>query len=380
MKRVLCKGILPIAAFIVINLISPQTSAKDQKYVITDLGTLGGTESFPYAINDSGQIVGYSWMAGDAGGHSFLYSNGEMTDLCPLNSQDVLTVGPKGINNAGQIASGVIVDDVYSPAIYDIRTGEITVLGSFGGFTSYGFNGVATSINSSGQTVGYSYLDNMNRHAFLYVNGVMSDIGSFGGYSQATAINDLGTIVGFASDPYDGVAHAFLYTNGVMTDIDPVGNSDFSVSESYAEDINNQGQVVGKFLTADKNAFHCFLYSAGNMTDFGTLGGSDCVASAINEQGEVVGSSPARVYRDHTIGKPVYAWHGFLFKNGKLTDLNTLIPRDSGWELNWVFDINNQGQIVGYGTVDGIGCHAFLLEPRGLHRHQTGERPQYDQH
>ena len=47
---------------------------------------------------------------------------------------------------------------------------------------------------------------------------------------------------------------------------------------------------------------------------------------------------------------------------GLVTDLNTLIPPDSGWELQSAEDINNAGQIVGAGTIHGQH-HAFLLTP-----------------
>lgn len=316
-----------------------QRPAITHRYFVTDIGTLGGTESFAFAINDSGRVVGLSRIAGDATTHSFLYSNGRITDLYPLNSQDIQTVGPTGINNSGQIASGLVIGGVYSPAIFDSRTG-ITLLGSLGGVTSYGFNGVATSINNRGDAVGYSYIDSINRHAFLYSNGVMTDIDSFGGYSVAFAINNKGVIVGFASYQYNGTGTAFVYSHGVMTDIFPVG------TESYARGVNNRGEVVGEFLTADQSAFHAFLYSKGVITDISSPARSS-FAFAINDQEQVVGTDGA---------------HAFVYESGNMADLNTLIPSDSGWVLSWAFDINNYGQIVGYGLVNDKFL-AFLLTP-----------------
>src|SRR6185503_15034568 len=73
-------------------------------YTIADLGTLGGTESFAYAINDRGEIVGLSRTAGDSSTHTFLYHDRTLTDLFPLNSENIQTIGPSGINRAGQIA------------------------------------------------------------------------------------------------------------------------------------------------------------------------------------------------------------------------------------------------------------------------------------
>jgi probable HAF family extracellular repeat protein len=50
-------------------------------YVITDLGTLGGSSSAAYGINAGGQVVGYSTIAGDSNYHGFLFDQNHMTDL-----------------------------------------------------------------------------------------------------------------------------------------------------------------------------------------------------------------------------------------------------------------------------------------------------------
>jgi probable HAF family extracellular repeat protein len=53
-------------------------------YVITDLGTFGGTQSTAAAINSLGQVVGVASFPGDSLSHAFLYSNGVKQDLGSL--------------------------------------------------------------------------------------------------------------------------------------------------------------------------------------------------------------------------------------------------------------------------------------------------------
>lgn len=319
---------------------------------VTDLGTLGGEQSIAFAINDSDQVVGLSWTS-NGPNHSFLYSNGQMTDLYPLNSQDLITAGPTGINNFGQVASGAIAaDGMYYPVIYNSLTGGMTILGSLGGVTSYGFTGVATAINNSGQAVGYSYLDGVRRHAFFYDKGGMRDIGCFPGDggacdTYAFAINDRGQVVGSSG-------RAFLYARGVMTDISPFGSL-----ESYARGINNQGEVVGEYLIADHTAFHAFLYSGGMFTDIGAENSPETVAYDINDRGQAVGAT--WVLRDDSCREcDDYEPRAFLYDNGVMTDLNALLPAGSEWKLAQAFAINNNGNIVGYGSIHGR-FHAFLL-------------------
>src|SRR5262245_57706030 len=54
------------------------------RYHVIDLGTLGGTRSYGWAINATGQVTGEAWTAGNAGIHAFFYSDGVMTDLGTL--------------------------------------------------------------------------------------------------------------------------------------------------------------------------------------------------------------------------------------------------------------------------------------------------------
>ena len=50
----------------------------------------------------------------------------------------------------------------------------------------------------------------------------------------------------------------------------------------------------------------------------------------------------------------------FLWESGVMTDLNDHLPEGSGWEVSQADDINDVGQIVGWGIFAGQ-VRAFLL-------------------
>ena len=189
---------------------------------MTDLGTLGGSNSYAYGINDSAEVVG----AAEIGGgfvyvHAFLYTNGTMTDLGTLGGDESQA---NGINNSGQITGWAeIPGDLYTHAFLD-ENGTMTDLGTLGGLDSQ-----ANGINAAGEVVGNSTYDfTTSEHAFFYDDGTMYDLntlaaaylsnGSTPGFislNSATAINDLGQIIGqgtyrdASGDDYD---QAFLLT------------------------------------------------------------------------------------------------------------------------------------------------------------------------
>ena len=53
-----------------------------------DLGTLGGTYGNPWFMNNRGQVVGNSNLAGDANHHGFLWDRGTLTDLATLGGDN----------------------------------------------------------------------------------------------------------------------------------------------------------------------------------------------------------------------------------------------------------------------------------------------------
>ena len=93
------RSALSIIAISTVTALLNPNSANAAGYLITDLGTLGGTSSSAEAINDSQQVTGNSKIAGDTESHAFLYEGTSLQDLAP-----VLGAGAsaRGINQLGQ--------------------------------------------------------------------------------------------------------------------------------------------------------------------------------------------------------------------------------------------------------------------------------------
>lgn len=203
------------------------------------LGTLGGSGSWAYDINDSGEVVGWARANGEvgSGNHAFIYSEGVNGDWVMSNVMGVpMSVNSLAyaINNSGQVA-GAVTGYATSEA-FVASNGIVTYLGTFGGNES-----AAYDINNNGQVVGMAELSGGRYNAFLYSNGSMINlVNNPHMYSSAWAINDSNQVVGQMG------ASAFLYSNGSLQDLNILAGAQVAGWQlGTALDINNNGQIVG---------------------------------------------------------------------------------------------------------------------------------------
>jgi len=151
---------------------------------MTDLGTLGGSISQPVAINEAGQVMGYSQTVGGTQ-HAFVWDMGVMSDLTLGGSNSYAYA----INEAGRVLgqSSLAGDASFRAFVWD--SGVMTELGTLGGSNSQ-----PVAINESGQVTGYSYLvGDVISHAFV---ANIANTPMCNGQAATIYVNAEGIIVG----------------------------------------------------------------------------------------------------------------------------------------------------------------------------------------
>ena len=250
-------------------------------------------------------------------------------------------------------------------------------LGTLGG--SFG---LAFGINDKGQVDGFANLPgDKAQHAFVYANGVMTDLGTLGGpnsasYEGPTAALQAGGLAETSTpDPNDEdfcgygdnlICLAFSWQNGVMTPLDTLGGNN-----AQGGGINDRGQIAGfaENNTADPSCpspqvlqFKPVVWTNGHIQPLPTYPGDpEGGVFYINNEGEMVGASGVCAAFNSQIGVPLQARHALLWRKGSSVpvDLGNL-----GGKINNVpFAMNDHEQVVGISDVPGDQYqHAFLWQ------------------
>jgi probable HAF family extracellular repeat protein len=313
-----------------------------------DLGTLGGPNSNISWPNHTtrGEIVGFS----------------ENTEANPYHESWSCSAFFFPNSPTGDVCLG-----------FAWRAGVMTPLPPFAG----GYDSYAAGINNRGQVVGWAengVLDPTCNNApptnqYLQFEGAiwgpdlteMTQLPPYPGDpdSAATAINDLGQVIGISGICENAVGdqsatHALMWENGQPINLGNLGSNVWNTPVS----LNNHGQVVG-FANNTSGTPQGFLWTkAKGMQALPFIADDNQgVAYDINELGQIVGISNG--------GTEPYSARAFLYENGKMNDLNTLVVGDSGLYLLLAQGINDAGEIVGT-AVEANGAEVgFLAVPAG---------------
>jgi uncharacterized membrane protein len=261
---------------------------------------------------------------------------------------------------------------------------QVSNLPDFGGTSSGG-----NSINDQSWAAGYSRFPNRNRHATLWRNSVLTDLGTLGGPNSSVTWNvknTQGILVGISqtADPEplgEAWSSAFFYStpnnigyinlgfvwqNNQMRGLPPFPGG----NNSFATGANNLGQAVGWAENGVHDPNCCCtqvlqfrpavwdLHSADQIHDLPLIpGDTSGAATAINDNNQIVGISGIC---DQAVGRRT-AKHAVLWENGTVTDIYPNAPAQ--W-WNTPTAINQRGDVVGFAGdpafVEGDVLHAFM--------------------
>ena len=296
---------------------------------ITDLGTLGGSNSIGFGINNSGVTVGEAESsASDPNGEDFcgfgthlicqpfVWQNNVMTPLPTLRGNNGVV---NWINRLG-IAVGQAENDTADPKCQAPQVLHfLPVIWRYGKATRLRIekgdaDGIAFAINDSGQAVGTSgtcttfnpiFLNNLAPvHALFWENGKMVNMGSLGGRTgnEAVFINNLGQAVGVSDLTGDTTSHAFLWTK--VTGMQDLGTYPGDIG-SAAISVNDEGVIAGLSVIDTKGDSRAVVWHDGVLSDLNTLVQANppltlITACAINNSGEIAGLGVTSTGEIHT--------------------------------------------------------------------------------
>jgi probable HAF family extracellular repeat protein len=231
-------------------------------------------------------------------------------------------------------SNGIVVGDAWgstSGGFFRWKDGQLRIIGQQG----VGANR-ANAVNRSGVMAVWTQFDESIR----YDAGKVRNLGSLtpsGGETFAADITDAGLIVG-SSQAVDEF-HAFSWEHGKMTDLGTAGGV-----RSFVDAVNEHGQIVGTSVRANGTT-HLIVWDHGRVTDLGRLPG-DGFPADINDAGQIVGS----------LTNASGAGRAFVWTNGTIQRL----PPLPGGTSSFASAINNKGDVVGVSDLANGDRHAVV--------------------
>jgi probable HAF family extracellular repeat protein len=259
-----------------------------------DIGTLGGAGSFAPALNDAGQVAGFSNLGGDQVNHAYVWSKRSgMVDLGTLTG--VASSFATAINNRGQ----VVGSSGFGTTAHAFRWSAADGMEDLGAgpfiYTD------ARAINDAGLVAGTGITANFEPQAFAWSrkNGLV-DLGTLGGPgSDVVGIGADGQVAGNSALP-NSLGRAYVWTRGKgMQDLGTAGGL-----QSVSRAMSANGHVVGVILNPIPNGTTSYGFSwtrATGMVNIGTLGGAASTALGVNNKGQVVGWSDTSDGQFHAV-------------------------------------------------------------------------------
>jgi hypothetical protein len=319
-------------------------------YVLEEVPSLGGVESYATAISDSGWVVGGGQLSNGTR-QALRFRDGHIEALGTLPG--LAYSAAYAVNNSGD-AVGVCsaASNLYGSSSVAVlfRQGQVIRLDS-GTPTS---SSSASGINDAGEIAGSRLF---NAPAFYGAARWVPDAGGTGFerqlitppgscFSYGLCINQAGVIAGYAAPSGAcGTNLAFVGTPERAVLLPTLGGEN-----AQAQAINDLGDVVG--LSEDSQMHNrATLWHDGRAVNLGTLGGAS-FATGINNEGVVVG-----YYLDQTNRQRACVWI-----EGQMIDLAfTMVPE--GFRPLIALGINNNGEIVGQGRNAAGRLRGFVLHP-----------------
>jgi probable HAF family extracellular repeat protein len=293
---------------------------------LRDLGTLGG-DSFAYAINDSGTVVGTYIPLDKFYYHGFIWT--EATGMVDLgipgggHSRDETCV-PVAINSQGNVVGYGRQADGEQVAFYWTPTDGFTILSTYSctcdsanaGYSINDFNQVTGSLRSHDP---HAFI----LHAFLWSPDMVEprDLGTLAGadVSIGYGINNRSQIAGVSGSLMFWSMHTGMRSLGLI---------DGSLYvQPYA--INDAGEIVGLNQTGAMD--QAFYTGRGVGLKFlKGLGGNSMSAHAINQAGAIVGYATDSLGVAHGVMWPTASSDPIIVPLGNCYGINNS-ERIAGW-------------------------------------------------